>query len=254
MIMDLNGKKIAAIAIIAAIGFFPGMLAGFFIPKEGEEYEIYITTVEDGQEIHSKIWIDASFPPGITKKEVLVNDSLKADYTPYLWNNIEEKAGRYSIKVKAWDTAAKLYSTEITVVIPVSESFVGDRNNFTEDHVIHEGQDISWKDGIFNLSRTEIDNGGHYYDKVDQYVDVFGNLTITNCTVIGAILINLKGIGRLTITDSVIDSKVYASGLSVFTGSNVDINAVYLYMNSTHYRHNCNGTLVVQDNSTVINT
>ena len=154
-------KKQIIFAPLLIMAFLGGTFLGISMPHSIvenntiEEDSIHITSIQDGAIVHSKIWIDASFPEGTYEKEVHINGTKKANYTPYLWNNIMERAGEYAIRVNGKyhkGNNTKEVNKTVVVTIPTSEIFIGDRNNFTEDHVIHVGQNITWMNGNFVFS------------------------------------------------------------------------------------------------------
>lgn len=194
------------------------------VVTEEVEYdpEIHITSLDDEEEVHSKVWIDASFPEGTYAKEVFINGTFHADYTPYLWNNILARAGRYVIKVRGhWRRSRTNHTNngtsqkEINITIPLVENFTGDRNNFTEDHVIHAGQNVTWMNGHFNLSSPNITNGAGMYET--HWLDIFGNLTMINVTLTGVSGGNEGGVG----TDM---SRVNVRGNGILTLLNCDFH------------------------------
>ena len=178
-------KIIITIAIATSFGF--GMIPGYFLGSDArDEPVVYITSFGDGQVVHSRVVVDASFPDGTFKKEVLINDTLIAGYTPFVWNNMWEKAGHYKITVRGHykdKGTDKIATADKNVVIPAKESFSQANFTVTEDVVIHAGQNVSWSGGLFNISTTPVYNGGGIYEP--HYLDIMGNLTMTNLTIIG---------------------------------------------------------------------
>lgn len=231
---------ILAVAFIATFG--SGVLVGHIItPPTRDNATVHITSLEDGAVIHSKVWIDASFPQETFQKEVIINGTKVSNYVPFLWNNIKEKAGRYQIKVIGRyrrNGKNKTAQTNITIEIPVNEIFVGNRNNFTEDHVIHEGQNVLWQNGHFNLSTSLLTNGAGVY--VPHWLDIYGNLTMNNITLSGIAAgdeggvgtdmprINVRGNGMLTVIDSDFHADGIAKVICVFENGSVStINSTY---------------------------
>ena len=231
-------QKIIKVLLFAA-GFVVGLVPPtlLLLQKSAPASDIYITSIEDGASVHSRIWIDASFPEGTYEKEVRINGTKKANYTPYLWNNMRENAGKYIRKITGKYKQGNSNLTaekSIEVFIPTCEVFVGDRNNFTEDHVIHEGQSITWRDGCFNLSSPIIENGGGLYTPF--WLDVYGNLTMENITLTGLRggecggvgrmepRINVRGNGRLVINNSDFHADGIAKIICIFDDANIISN------------------------------
>jgi len=249
------------LVLLCASSFLLGIIPGYFIFNRDcveSDGQVIITSLSDGQVVHSKKWVDASFPEGTYKKEVKINGKKVSDVTPFEWNNIEAKAGKHVIEVFGWYKNKKDEDKEsnstIEVIIPFNETYSGDRENFTEDEVIHEGQDILWANGIYNLSTSEVLNGGDPYDHVKHSIDVFGNLTIFNSTVYGAFVINVKKQGRLTLVNSTAFDTIHVSGNAIFNCTNSLVSGVTLYMYSTGYFHPLSGSIVTRDNAKIYTT
>lgn len=246
-------RNISVVIAACVACYLCGMLGGYLLsPKEKtctsvEESGIIITSVINGTIVHSRIWIDASFPEGTTEKNISINGVHKANYTPYLWNNIHEKAGTYRIKVAGRHKGNKTSETSINVIIPTTELFVGDRNNFTEDHVIHAGQNITWINGVFNLSSSGVDNGGGLYEF--HMLDIYGNLTMRNVTLLG---VGGKISGGIPIGTSRVN--VRGNGVLIMINCTLEINLeVYAFDNSVVLYNNTLFISQLFGNGTVIN-
>lgn len=249
------------IVLLCVSSFLLGIIPGYFIFTNDcveSDGQVIITSLHDGEVVHSKKWVDASFPEGTYKKEIRINGKKISDVTPFEWNNIEEKAGKHVIEVFGWyknkkDEYQETNST-IEVIIPFNETYSGDRENFTEDEVIHEGQDILWANGIYNLSTSQVLNGGDPYDHVKHSIDVFGNLTVFNSTICGAFIINVKKQGRLTLVNSTVTDTMHVSGNAVLNCTWSVLGGVTLYMNSAGYFHPLSGLIVTKDSAKIYTT
>jgi len=252
--MDKTGR-----IVIIACAIAGAFLCGLFIDLNGchdgdvlvDNDCISITSVKDGQEVHSKVVIDAHVTGNVTAITVDVNGTVIANYVPYTWNNIEARAGKYNITVTAtlWKANStilnKSFEVNITksvmVIIPEKEIFVGDRNNFTEPHVIHEGQDVTWANGTVNFTRVEVRNGGNPYNTISEPVDVYGNLTAINCTIIAestmyirkdsyTLFENCTIIGTVITCDtaSMVSNNSFIKCIAAFGSSSIEmINSTY---------------------------
>jgi len=260
--------KIAIIACAIAGAFLCGLFIDLNGCPDGDVLVnndcISITSVKDGQEVHSKVVIDAHVTGNVTAITVDVNGTVIANYVPYTWNNIEARAGNYNITVTAtlWKTNStirnKSFELNITrsvmVIIPEKEIYIGDRNNFTEPHVIHEGQDVIWANGTVNFTRVEVRNGGNPYNTVSEPVDVYGNLTVINCTIVAERYIFIRKNSSVSFYNCTVHGQVCTCDMSSMTVMDSFVHGVSAFghsriemINSTYQTGGWedNGTLVI---------
>lgn len=141
---------------------------------------VHITSFEDGAIVHSKVVIDASFDGDVESISVKINGKEYANYVPYVWNNILESAGTYEIEVEATDKLEATSKATKTVIIPEFEVYTPENFTCTEDIVIHKGQTVRWENGTFNCSIPFVDNGLNMIYFKPVFINVYGNLTLSN--------------------------------------------------------------------------
>lgn len=207
-----------------------------------DESGCIITSLEDEQEVHSVVVVDAT-TWGASKVEVLVNGVLMANYLPFYWNNIEEPVGEYNITVNIYDDNNTIISNDTkTVIIPL-EFIVPDDYVFDEGFVIHEGQTVTFDNNTWELYQRLVNNGINRNDLKNWYpINNFGTLIIKDANVwcdtyegwsnSQLILDN----GNLYLSDRmIVDAEGYDSGnIPIFrTDANYTLlNGGYIYSHS----------------------
>ena len=149
---------------------------------------VNIISLSDGKVVHSKVIIDAVLSGNITSVKVKINNITKANYLPYIWNNILEPAGTYNIDVIA-ETSIDNITDSVDVVIPEREWYTPENFTIYEDFVVHEGQSVTFMPGTYDFGINYTTNGINYIGKIPCYINVYGSLELINAT-----FTNFKGI------------------------------------------------------------
>lgn len=190
--------------LLFPLGFLTSFYAFPRVIEHPTGSSVSITSFEDGAIVHSKVVIDASFDGDVQSIAVKINGKEYANYVPYIWNNILEPAGEYLISVEATDITDSVSSAEKTVIIPAFEVYTPENFTCTEDIVVHKGQTMRWENGTFNCSIPFVDNGFNlnYYKPI--FINVYGNLTISNATIFSK-EISLEKPGKIKMMNSILD-------------------------------------------------
>ncbi len=207
---------------------------------------VSITSFEDGAIVHSKVVIDASFDGDVQSIAVKINGKEYANYVPYIWNNILEPAGEYLISVEATDITDSVSSAEKTVIIPEYEVYTPENFTCTEDIVIHKGQTVIWRDGIFNCSIPFVDNGININYYKSLFINIYGYLWLLNVTLKSPDMISLEQDGYFKVENTTFDypsgqSQIWMTGKSTFES----INSIYKSV--VVLSVNCN--IIIDENS-----
>jgi hypothetical protein len=221
---------------------FPlGFITAFYgfpqVIERSAGLNVSITSFEDGAIVHSKVVIDASFDGDVQSIAVKINGKEYANYVPYVWNNILEPAGTYEIEVEATDKLLATAKTSKTVIIPAFEVYTPENFTCTEDIVIHEGQTVIWRDGIFNCSIPFVDNGVNivYYKPV--FLNIYGYLIMFNMTLSVSKDISLEHEGKLKLENSTLSSiggeyVLYMNGKTEFECINSNFGSLHCFSGS----------------------
>lgn len=183
--MKFNKKYgLAAIIFIilgSSIGaFWGGFILGNNIFKDNNS-SVKITSIENNEEVHSVVVIDAS-TTNADSVEVLINNKTFANYVPYYWNNMLEPAGTYNITVKITRNGVVSEDTK-SVIIPKTLR-IGKNYDFTEHFVVHKNQTVIFEDGYWKIADDEYSNGLTNINEITMFsVNVFGQLDIINSTI-----------------------------------------------------------------------
>jgi len=175
-------------------------VTGLFIPSPFfNGPRVAISSVEDGQEVHSIVVIDAVLD-GVDRIEVAVNGEVVANYLPYCWNDYQMPPGTYTIEVRGYVGTSKTpaVTDKKTVVIP--ESFVVPADYaFTENLVVHPNQTVLFKEGEWTVGRPAESEDWIPIDEMEYFtVTVYGDLVLDGA-VIHADKISVEGNGTLTV-------------------------------------------------------
>lgn len=192
--------KFLSLAVILLIGFTSGFLAGMF-GFRGEPTRVFtdsgciITSLEDGQEVHSKVVIDAT-TWGASKVEVLVNDVVIANYLPFVWDNWYEPVGEYNITVRIYGDNETVISEDSKIVVIQEEFIVPENYVFTEDFIIHEGQTVTFEDGEWFIGNSNYGTGMTPSNEIRPYaINVYGTLILKNANITsGAFTVENNGV------------------------------------------------------------
>ena len=173
--MDRKNLSIGAVLLI--IGCFIGGSVGYNIQPSG----IKITSIKNGDEVHSIVPIDAVFDKG-DEVGVWVNDSKISSIMPYYWNNMLEPAGDYEVKVGVLKDTKWTYDT---VIITIPKEFIVPKDyNFTEDFVVHVGQTVIFKNGVWDISTPVYSNGLTPISEREMLsLNNFGTLIVDNAVI-----------------------------------------------------------------------
>lgn len=162
---------------LASMMLIIGILFGFSIGsiRGPDDPEVNIISIEDGQEVHSIVVVDAIFDKG-DEVGVFINGTQTANYLPYYWNNMLYPVGDYDVAVGVYKNDKWTYDN-VTVTIPeifiVPEDYV-----FLEDFVVHTGQTV-YMNHDFELSTVDISNGWNSVDELQYFsINNFGTLHI----------------------------------------------------------------------------
>ncbi|MHA1776014.1 MAG: hypothetical protein ACTSWC_04525, partial [Promethearchaeota archaeon] len=177
--------NLLVLSLIGLIAFGAGLPIGIFAFNKNEEDEsvpaINITSLENGEIVHSVVIIDAATIT-LDSVEVLVNDVVIANYLPYEWNNMLEPVGTYNVTVRGYLGAQVFQSTKI---IEIPETFVVPIDyDFTQDFVVHTGQTVTFANGNWGIQSNSYTNGvTPINEKTPLHVNVFGDLIIDNSSI-----------------------------------------------------------------------
>lgn len=177
----MDKKKLVSMVAIFLIAFGGGFGTNYLIGNnefsDVEGYRVRITSLEDNQEVHSVVVVDAS-TWNADKVEVLVNGELVANYLPYYWNNMLEPVGEYDITVNIYSENETLVSTDTKTVIIPEEFTVTEDYVFDEDFVVHTGQTVYFPNYV-SVSANYYSNGETPLDERTYFsINVFGTLYI----------------------------------------------------------------------------
>jgi len=180
LFIDMINKKYLSILAGFVLGIVIGVGSGFLIFENNTTFTnsgCLITSLEDNQEVHSIVVVDAT-TWGASRIEVLVNDIEMANYLPFYWNNMLEPVGEYSITVNIYGDNDTIISSDTKKVIIPETWTVPEDYEFTENFVVHKGQTV-----YINYA-TDIASDSYYNGKTDIdektyfYINNFGNLYI----------------------------------------------------------------------------
>jgi len=194
-IMKELKTNILVLSLLGLVAFGVGLPLGIFVfPRTINTVEtvyetvyvdvepsLEITSLEDGEIIHSVVVIDATTVT-YDAIEVLINDVIVADYLPYIWNNMLEPVGTYNITVKGYIGDN---SKQATKIVEIPEVFVVPIDyEFREDFVVHTGQNVTFENGNWSVSSDNYMNGMTPIDERIYYaMNVFGTLIINNASI-----------------------------------------------------------------------
>lgn len=245
MILMNMQKKAMIITLFILIAFYgAGILTGVNIPSQSNvedlsiSDEVYITSISDGDIVHSVVPIDASNV--VTEiVMVLLNGTLLANYLPYFWNNIHYPAGSYNItvRVKLRDAIKAGQWVQDTRIVTIPEEFIVPTNyNFTEDFVVHYGQTVWFEDYNWTVASAFYGNGlNDYNERTMLSINIYGNLIIDNATLecgwfIAEDYSNTTIINNGTVIAINSEKVVYPSGyVSTLSGMRFDDYAILNY-------------------------
>lgn len=171
----MENKKLSYLVFLI-VGLLVGSGSTYFLTANTS---VQITSINDRQEVHSIVVIDAS-TWNADEVEVLVNGSVVANYLPYYWNNMLYTVGEYMLTVRVkndgiWTEDSKTVIIPETFIVPIDYEF-------TEDFVVHEGQTVTFEDfGIVKIADGNLQNGHTSLDGLNYYsINVFGELILKN--------------------------------------------------------------------------